>query len=109
MRKHAVIFVHGLAKKPPPAKLEEIWRWGLSRPDPNRGLFLTRTPASTSTWKVCRHSSTITRTYSTAKSSETEFGSYYEAESAVVKPDNLDAVAGELQPPSPTTSASAGS
>src|ERR1700730_4515180 len=39
MRKYAVIFVHGLAKKPPPAKLEEIWRWGLSRPDPNEEAF----------------------------------------------------------------------
>jgi hypothetical protein len=26
MRKYAVVFAHGLAKKPPPAKLEEIWR-----------------------------------------------------------------------------------
>ena len=31
MRKYAVVFVHGLAKKPSPEKLEEIWRWGLER------------------------------------------------------------------------------
>ena len=31
MKKYVVIFVHGLAKKPPPGKLEEIWRWGLGR------------------------------------------------------------------------------
>ena len=34
-RDYAIVFVHGLAKKPPSEKLEEIWRWGLSRPDPN--------------------------------------------------------------------------
>ena len=31
MRKYAVAFVNGLAKKPPVEKLEEIWRWGLER------------------------------------------------------------------------------
>lgn len=40
---------------------------------------------------------------------EAKFGAYYEAESAVVLPDNLDAVAGELHRPNPPTSASAGS
>jgi len=38
MRKYAVVFVHGLAKKPPPEKLEEIWRWGLSRVDPQQSV-----------------------------------------------------------------------
>ena len=33
----AVVFVHGLAKKPPLEKLDEIWRWGLKRDDPKRG------------------------------------------------------------------------
>ena len=33
MRRYAVVFVHGLAKKPSPEKLEEIWRWGLERAD----------------------------------------------------------------------------
>ena len=40
MRKYAVVFVHGLAKKPPKEKLEEIWRWGLERadtPEPFKG------------------------------------------------------------------------
>lgn len=47
MRKYAVVFVHGLAKKPSPEKLEEIWRWGLERADTpapfdgdNPGIYL---------------------------------------------------------------------
>lgn len=31
-----VVFIHGLAKKPPVAKLSEIWLWGLARNDPPR-------------------------------------------------------------------------
>ena len=37
------------------------------------------------------------------KDYEAEFGSYYEAESAVVQVENLDAVTGELQPPQPAS------
>ena len=44
MRKYSIVFVHGLARKPPPAKLEEIWRWGLSRPDPNAAAFPNPNP-----------------------------------------------------------------
>jgi hypothetical protein len=33
-RRVAVVFVHGLAKKPPPAKLAELWAWGQRRDNP---------------------------------------------------------------------------
>jgi hypothetical protein len=36
---YAVVFVHGLAKKPEPSKLKEIWLWGLSRDNPNPDTF----------------------------------------------------------------------
>jgi hypothetical protein len=44
-----VVFIHGLAKKPPAEKLKEIWLWGLGRdnpmpsvfPAPNRGINLS--------------------------------------------------------------------
>jgi hypothetical protein len=26
-KRYSVVFVHGLAKKPAPERLEEIWRW----------------------------------------------------------------------------------
>lgn len=35
----AVVFVHGLAKKPPRDKHEEIWRWGLSLENPRPEVF----------------------------------------------------------------------
>ena len=38
-RAFAVVFIHGLAKKPPPEKLKEIWLWGLSRDNPMPSVF----------------------------------------------------------------------
>jgi hypothetical protein len=38
-KRYAAVFVHGLAKKPAPPKLEEIWLWGLGRDDPNGDVF----------------------------------------------------------------------
>lgn len=35
----AVVFIHGLAKKPPKEKLAEIWDWGLSRGNPMPTVF----------------------------------------------------------------------
>lgn len=35
----AVVFIHGLAKKPAPDKLKEIWLWGLSRDNPRPEIF----------------------------------------------------------------------
>ena len=35
----AVIFIHGLAKKPPKDELLKLWRWGLARDNPNPGVF----------------------------------------------------------------------
>jgi hypothetical protein len=34
-----VVFIHGLARKPPPEKLEEIWRWGLDVDNPKPEVF----------------------------------------------------------------------
>ncbi|RPI41564.1 MAG: alpha/beta hydrolase [Betaproteobacteria bacterium] len=47
-RPYAAVFIHGLAKKPAPDKLKELWLWGMSRdnprpdvfPPPNRGINL---------------------------------------------------------------------
>ncbi|KLK93794.1 hypothetical protein AA309_07160 [Microvirga vignae] len=101
MRKYAVVFVHGLAKKPPLTKLEEIWRWGLSRPDPNGEVFPNPNPGIDLDVEGVPALFNYYADVFYAEDYETEFGSYYEAESAVVLPDNLDAVAGELQPPQP--------
>jgi hypothetical protein len=36
---YATIFIHGLAKKPAPDKLREIWLWGITRDNPNPAFF----------------------------------------------------------------------
>ena len=36
---YATIFIHGLAKKPAPDKLREIWLWGITRDNPNPAVF----------------------------------------------------------------------
>ncbi|TWO66021.1 hypothetical protein FN976_26960 [Caenimonas sedimenti] len=43
-KKYAVVFVHGLAKKPEPKELERIWRWGLERDDPQPDTFAPPNP-----------------------------------------------------------------
>jgi hypothetical protein len=101
MRKYAVIFVHGLAKKPPPAKLEEIWRWGLSRPDPNEEAFPNPNPGIDLDVEGVPALFNYYADVFYGEDYETEFGSYYEAETAVVRPEDLNAVAGQLQPPQP--------
>ena len=103
MRKYAVVFVHGLAKKPPPEKHEEIWRWGLSRPDPNNDVFPNPNPG------IDLHVEGVPAVFNYyadvfyGEDYDRELASYYEAESAVVQPDNLDQVAGELTPPQPAS------
>src|SRR4051812_24761498 len=38
-RPYATVFIHGLAKKPAPEKLKEIWLWGITRDNPNPAVF----------------------------------------------------------------------
>lgn len=104
MRKYAVVFVHGLAKKPPLKKLDEIWRWGLERsntPSPfdgnNPGINLNTkgVPALFNYYADVFYGDEY----------ETTFDSYYESESnAVIKEENLKKVAGDLVAPVPATS-----
>lgn len=101
MRKYAVVFVHGLAKKPSPDKLEDIWRWGLERSDTpppfdgnNPGIDLNTqgVPSLFNYYADVFYGTDY----------ETEFDSYFESESgAVVQEENFDEVAGELTIPVP--------
>ncbi|MCF5716037.1 esterase/lipase family protein, partial [Pseudomonas tremae] len=103
MRKYAVVFVHGLAKKPPEEKLKEIWLWGLERsetPPPfdgnNPGIDLDVQGV------VSAFNYYADVFY--GDSYETEFDSYYESESgAVVQEENLAQVVGELAIPASVT------
>jgi hypothetical protein len=38
-RRCAVVFIHGLAKKPPSEKLLELWHWGIGRDNPRPDVF----------------------------------------------------------------------
>lgn len=101
MRKYAIVFVHGLAKKPSREKLEEIWRWGLERADTpapfdgnNSGidLYIKGVPSLFNYYADVFYGSDY----------ETDFDAYYESENgAVVHPENFDQVAGELALPTP--------
>ncbi len=103
MRKYAVVFVHGLAKKPPPDKLEEIWRWGLERTDApppfdgiNPGIDLDTKGVP----GVFNYYADVFY----GEDYEAEFDSYYEAErQVVIGTENLDEVAGDLAEPQPIT------
>jgi hypothetical protein len=37
---YAAVFIHGLAKKPAPEKLMDIWFWGISRENPRPDVFM---------------------------------------------------------------------
>lgn len=101
MRKYAVVFVHGLAKKPPKKKLEEIWRWGLERddtPEPFKG----NNPGIDLDHKGVPGTFNYYADVFYGTDYETEFDSYFESESdAVVQEQNFDEVAGELVIPVP--------
>lgn len=104
-RPYAVVFIHGLAKKPAPDKLKEIWLWGLSRdnprPDvfapPNRGINLANkgVPAFFNYYADVFYGTDY----------ETEFGSYYELteEMEALEVERLDRVERDLSLPQPVT------
>lgn len=101
MRKYAVVFVHGLAKKPSPVKLEEIWRWGLERADtpapfdgdnPGIDLDIQGVPGLFNYYADVFYGTDY----------ETDLDAFYESENgAIVHPENFDQVAGELALPTP--------
>lgn len=103
MKKYAIIFIHGLAKKPPPDKLAEIWRWGLSRSDPNNIVFPNPNPGIDLNDEGVPSFFNYYADVFYGDEYETEFDSYYEAENTVVQLDNLDEVVGDLTAPQPTS------
>ena len=103
MRKYAVVFVHGLAKKPPEEKLKEIWLWGLERSDTPRPFDGKNLGIALDVQGVASFFNYYADVFY-GDSYETEFDSYYESESnAVVQKQNLVQVVGELAVPVPAT------
>ncbi|HEY1302487.1 MAG TPA: hypothetical protein VGF24_03000 [Vicinamibacterales bacterium] len=102
----AAVFVHGLAKKPAPAKLEEIWLWGLGRDDPKGDVFPNPNPGIDLNVEGVPYFFNYYADVFYGEDYETEFGSYYEssAEAATeteVLPKDVDKIAGEITPPQP--------
>lgn len=100
----AVLFVHGLARKPAPDKLQEIWLWALGRdnpmptvfPPPNRGVDLGTKGVPQ------RFNYYADVFYGTDY--EVDVDAYYEANDAMeIAAEHLDRFEPDLQPPVPVT------
>jgi hypothetical protein len=107
-KRYAIVFVHGLAKKPVPEKLEEIWRWGLTRDDPKDDVFPNPNPGIDLNEEGVPAVFNYYADVFYGTDYETEFGSYYEsnleaANETEVPPENISKVAGEITPPLPET------
>jgi hypothetical protein len=103
-RPYAAVFVHGLAKKPPPEKLTEIWLWGLSRDNPMPSVFAPPNagvdlPTHGVPQRVNYYADVF---YGTDY--ETDFDSYYEAnDDKQLASENLDRIESGLRLPQPVT------
>ncbi|HEX7153389.1 MAG TPA: hypothetical protein VF618_18025 [Thermoanaerobaculia bacterium] len=107
-KKYSVVFVHGLAKKPAPAKLEEIWRWALSRPDPKGDVFPNPNPGIDLDVDGIPGAFNYYADVFYGEDYETELQSYYESSSleaneTEVPSENATKVTGEITPPHPET------
>ena len=104
----AVVFIHGLAKKPPIEKLEEIWRWGLERADPKGDVFPNPNPGIDLRVEGVLGLFNYYADVFYGEEYETEFASYYEktadeANNTEVPAENVSQVTGDLVPPTPET------
>jgi hypothetical protein len=107
-KQYAIVFIHGLAKKPSPEKLEEIWRWGIERPDPNGNAFPNPNPGINLNDEgvPCLFNYYADVFY--GKNFETELGSYYEANAnelndTEVPVEKGEKITGDITPPQPET------
>ena len=105
----AAVFIHGLAKKPAPEKLQELWLWALGRdnpmptvfPPPNRGLDFGS--------RGVPHRLNYYADVFYGTEYETDLDSSYEAnESLEIAAEGLDRVEAELPPPAAGDAARAG-
>lgn len=103
-KRASIVFVHGLAKKPPPEKLSEIWRWGLERDGPKPEVFGTTNPGINLDDQGIAYAFTYWADVFYGTDYETDFRDQYENSSEpAISATNLEVVAGDLQPPKPST------
>jgi len=103
-RPAAAIFIHGLAKKPSPEKLQEIWLWGLGRDNPMPTVFRPpNTGIDLGTRGVPQQFNYYADVFY-GTDYETEFDSYYEAnEAKEIDAEGLNRIEPDLQLPKPVT------
>jgi hypothetical protein len=103
-RPSAAVFIHGLAKKPPPEKLREIWLWGLGRDNPMPTVFAPpNTGVDLATRGVPQRFSYYADVFY-GTNYEAELDSYYEAnEAAEIEAEGLNRIEQELRLPQPET------
>lgn len=103
-KKAAVVFVHGLAKKPPPGKLQEIWLWGLGRNEPKPEIFGNKNPGINLDDQGVAYFFTYWADVFYGTDYETDYRDQYEyGGEAAIEVANLASVVGELQEPLPST------
>lgn len=82
-KKHsAVVFVHGLAKKPAPEKLIELWLMGISRDNPRPDVFAEPNKGINLVTKGVPHEMNYYANVFYGEDYETDYTSYFEAELA---------------------------
>ena len=103
-RPYAAVFVHGLAKKPPPEKLTEIWLWGLNRDNPMPNVFAPpNAGVDLSTHGVTQRFNYYADVFY-GTNYETDFDSYYEAnDDRELATEDLDRIESGLRLPQPVT------
>jgi hypothetical protein len=100
----AVVFVHGLAKKPSPEKLREIWLWALGRNGPRPDVFGTVNPGIDLSDQGVASDFTYWADVFYGTDYETDVSDQYEKASEVeLMATSVKAVSGELKLPEPNT------
>jgi hypothetical protein len=98
----SVIFIHGLAKKPHPDKLAELWLWGLGRGNPRPDVFAPPNDGITLDNAGAVHAFNYYADVFYGEDYETELASYYESAEAEERPteaaDGADLPASEPVP-----------
>jgi hypothetical protein len=105
-RRCAVVFIHGLAKKPPEEKLLELWHWGISRDNPRPDVFAAPNPGINLGTKGVPSELNYYADVFYGTDYDTDIASYYEAEGdaeAEMAADNLDPSDPPPAPPATVT------
>lgn len=102
--KSAVVFVHGLGKKPSPEKLREIWLWAIERNEPKPDIFGYRNSGINLDDQGIACFFTYWADVFYGSDYETDYQDQYErANEAFIGTENPEALVGKLKEPEPNT------